>query len=134
MQDNARRHDVAETSRNTEVGSSDMVAQDSSLATARITEIGSSSLVAQDSLLLTARITEIGSSSLVAHDSLLQTNDGLDSASQTNDQDSASPGKLFFFEMSPGKLETGNVIAFSFSSSHLKYTHITQSLLRRSKI
>lgn len=38
----------------------------------------------------TTGITEVGSSSLVAQDTLLHTGDGLDSASQTCDQDPAS--------------------------------------------
>ncbi|KAF1890239.1 hypothetical protein Lal_00025572 [Lupinus albus] len=40
----------------------------------------------------TAEITEVGSSTLVAQDFLLQVNDGLDSASQTDDRDLASLG------------------------------------------
>lgn len=40
---------------------------------------------------LTTGITEVGSSSLVNQDPLLHASDGLDSASQTNDQDTASP-------------------------------------------
>ncbi|CAL0317637.1 unnamed protein product [Lupinus luteus] len=40
----------------------------------------------------TAEITEVGSSTLVAQDSLLQINDGLDSASRTDDRDHASLG------------------------------------------
>ncbi|KAJ1426378.1 WIYLD domain [Sesbania bispinosa] len=77
LQDNARRDDVTETS-------------SAVTPTTGITEVDSSNLVAQDSLLQTARTTEVGSSTLVAQD----THDGLDSASQTNDQDSASLGNL----------------------------------------
>lgn len=66
----------------------------------------------------TTGITEVGSSGLVtqAQDTASHASDGLDSASQTNDHDSAPL---------VGNPETGNLIPPSFSSHHLNVIHIT---------